>query len=495
MKTPVVRSSIVAAVVLGSISSIVRGQEDGCDPTTGTLARCFQQSYDAAKGVAPAPAADIQAKDEQVAKQEVAKAQTGADSGGVATASTLTDLVPLFDALGMLGNAEGEADGTLALNLNFLIPVQDADRNTQLSLLVNTSPEPFDQLIEAFPEDARAARKDSLQKDISAFGDSRAELTWSLVNSRFGRDFTVARKVLAPIYEGARNKVVSASGRRDQIAAERFTQLTKALVRNPDAGTTDTNTPFGRYPDKIAAFRLDLIAQAKEAGEAVGNGARATADELAAAGLSRLADLVNQQPQLLFTLSHDIRDSIVGPEKTSATLTWEFTSRNLSNFLGTTGAACRDEAQVSQGTAAYAQCVDALSRYVTAYADSLEKQPRWKLSAAWQRVNAVHYSFPDDGVTLDLPKTERIEVALGWGRPLSAARNADRVDLEAAYDSNVDGDTTNKERVKVTLTYTRRVAEMDVPFSIVYANKNEFLGEVDHQISLHFGVKFRPPAK
>jgi hypothetical protein len=35
---------------------------------------------------------------------------------------------------------------------------------------------------------------------------------------------------------------------------------------------------------------------------------------------------------------------------------------------------------------------------------------------------------------------------------------------------------------------------MDVPFSIVYANKSEFLGDVDHQISLHVGVKFRPPA-
>jgi hypothetical protein len=260
------------------------------------------------------------------------------------------------------------------------------------------------------------------------------------VNRRFGRDFTAARKVLAPIYEGARNKVLGATGQRDQAKLDQLRQLTKLLTRHPDAGATDERTPFGQYPDKIAASRFELIAQAKAAGEAIGNSTKATSNELTASGLSNLADLVNQQPQLLFTLSHDIRDSIVGPEKTSAKVTWEFASRNLSNFLGTTGAPCRDEPQVRQGGAVYAQCVDALNRYVTTYADELEKQPRWKLSAAYQRVSATNYSFPTDNVTLDLPKTERIEVALGWGRPLNAAKNADRLDLEAAYDSNIDND-------------------------------------------------------
>jgi hypothetical protein len=493
MNTSAARASILAILFFGGVAPVVHGQSDACDPNTGTLDACFQQSYDAGKGP-PLPAAEeVQTKDEETAKPEVAKAQTGADSAGAVTASTLTDLVPLFDALGMLGNSGDQADGTLALNLNFLLPVQDVDKNTQLSLVVNTAPEPLDQLIQAFPEAEREARKDSLQKDVSTFGDSRAELTWSLVNSRFGRDFREARRLLAPVYEGADAR----AGKVNDGDMDRLRALSVKIFRDEAATNAriDGTTPFGRYPDTVVGLRNELIATAKALGETAGTRAKAVADEFAASGLSHLADLVNQQPQLLFTLSHDIRDSIVGPEKTSARLTWEFTSRNLSNFLGTTGAACRNEEQVRQGGAVYAQCIDALSRYVTAYADALEKQPRWKLSATWQRVNAVHYSFPDDGVTLDLPKTERLEVALGWGRPLTAARNADRIDLEAAYDSNVDNDATNKERVKVTLTYTRRVAEMDVPFSIVYANKNEFLGEVDHQISLHFGIKFRPPVK
>ena len=65
--------------------------------------------------------------------------------------------------------------------------------------------------------------------------------------------------------------------------------------------------------------------------------------------------------------------------------------------------------------------------------------------------------------------------------------------MQLSYDSNLDDDDSNKERITASLTYTRRVADMDMPFSIVYANKDEFLGEVDHQISMNFGLKFRQP--
>jgi hypothetical protein len=76
---------------------------------------------------------------------------------------------------------------------------------------------------------------------------------------------------------------------------------------------------------------------------------------------------------------------------------------------------------------------------------------------------------------------------------LQQAKNADRIDLEVAYDSNIDSGTGDSERIKAALTYTRRVGDMDVPFAIVYANKSEFLGDVDQQIGLHLGVKFRAP--
>ena len=89
----------------------------------------------------------------------------------------------------------------------------------------------------------------------------------------------------------------------------------------------------------------------------------------------------------------------------------------------------------------------------------------------------------------------RIEVTVGGGREFSGKPDLGRLDFELSYDSNVDNDTTNKDRLKAAVTLTRRVGDVDVPFSIVYANKNEFLGEVDHQISMHVGMKFRQTGK
>jgi hypothetical protein len=215
--------------------------------------------------------------------------------------------------------------------------------------------------------------------------------------------------------------------------------------------------------------------------------------ELARARLNQLADLVEQQPQLLFSLEHDFRDKIVGPETTSATVTWEITSHNIGSFLRNKGKVCKDD-EVKTGKAPkYDACVQALQDYMDDYGADLQKQPRFKLEASYKRVDSVSYSFPDDGLDLSLPKHDRWEVAVAAGWPLPKDKNGGRIDFALSYDSNLDNDDTNNERVTASATYTRRVGEMDMPFSIVYANKDEFLGEVDHQISLNFGLKFRQP--
>ncbi len=206
-----------------------------------------------------------------------------------------------------------------------------------------------------------------------------------------------------------------------------------------------------------------------------------------------LADLVEQQPQLLFTLEHAFRDEIVGPQTTQASVTWEFTRRNFGDFLRTKGRACTDPAVADSTSARYDTCVSALQNYMTAYGTDLEHQTRFKVEASFKRVDAVTYSFPADGVDLALPQHDRWEVAVAAGRPLNGDKNRGRLDLQLSYDSNLDDDDSNKERITASLTYTRRVADMDMPFSIVYANKDEFLGEVDHQISMNFGLKFRQP--
>ena len=57
MRIHAARVSILAALAAGGVSPIAHGQVDACDPVTGVLDPCLQQSYDAAKGDPP-PAAE-----------------------------------------------------------------------------------------------------------------------------------------------------------------------------------------------------------------------------------------------------------------------------------------------------------------------------------------------------------------------------------------------------------------------------------------------------
>ena len=47
-----------------------------------------------------------------------------------------------------------------------------------------------------------------------------------------------------------------------------------------------------------------------------------------------------------------------------------------------------------------------------------------------------------------------------------------------------------RDRLVASLTLTRKIGGLTVPFGIVYANHAEFLPDVDHQLSAHLGLRF-----
>jgi hypothetical protein len=375
-------------VTLGAAQlSCAQDQEPQPCADDETLLECFDR-IQKATGPEVVMAADQLKAAETMQKEnvdkELANALTGANSGGIATAATMNDLAQLFSALGLLSSGESR-EGTLALDLNFLLPVQDVENNnTQLKAVINTQPEPLDQLVQTFGETVRAARKDSLQKDISTFGDAQISLTWSLVNSRFGRDYSVLRDRIAPMNEAAVN--------RARVSAPKVRlQALPGLIRraNAVAGVSATTTKFGDLPDDVREeLRTETFAAANERAAIT----RSIQAELNRSGFNRLAVLVEQQPQLLFSLTQDIRDDIVGPDKTSGTITWEMTRRNLSAFLRSEGKACTAP-EVGSGTSPqYNTCVNALSAYVGKDDLELQKQWRIKLAASFQRVNVARQS-------------------------------------------------------------------------------------------------------
>ena len=429
---------------------------------------------------------------------EVAKAQPGAETSAGQVQSTVTDLIPLLNALGLLNESDTN-EGTVAIDLNFLLPIAEAERNAQLSWLINIKPEVYEPLIDAFPEAVRDARKQALGDEIDDTADSKLQFTWSLVTERFGRDFrrqqATLDSMIAPITEQAR-KV------HDRNQAQRIAYLQALQSALDDTGLID-RIPGADDLGKVKLESLDpqvrsrlTTAIATMAGSAGPYQESLRAEikrRMAATGTNQLAKLVLQQPQLLFSAAKEFRDELVGLEAWSAKVTYEHTFVNLGHFLGTRGSACRRERLENlTDVAAANSCYYALTSYLQDHAEQLENEDRWGLSLEYRRFSSVDYAFPDDGVALSVPDRDRLIVGLGYGRVLPRSPAKDRIDFHLDYDSAVDDKANGKDRFVVSLTYTRRIKDVDIPFGLVYANKSEFLEGVDKTVSLHLGVKFSP---
>ena len=175
---------ILTATLLTAWAATALAQEPAPCADSENLTGCFTRIQREA-----APAAqgeDVEAVEEaqrQDVNQVLAAALTGAASGGDATAATMNDLAQLLNALGLLSSGDAQSS-KIAVDFNFLLPVQDVENNNaQLKGVINTEPEPLDQLVQAFGETVREARKDSLQKDIAVFGDAQISFTWGLVDA------------------------------------------------------------------------------------------------------------------------------------------------------------------------------------------------------------------------------------------------------------------------------------------------------------------------
>jgi hypothetical protein len=84
-----------------------------------------------------------------------------------------------------------------------------------------------------------------------------------------------------------------------------------------------------------------------------------------------------------------------------------------------------------------------------------------------------------------------ISAGLDYGRLLGvgdAGDAAGRVDASICYE-RPPGDA-GEPRFVTSLTITKKLGDISIPFGIVYANKPRFLTDVDHGLTANVGLKF-----
>jgi len=210
---------------------------------------------------------------------------------------------------------------------------------------------------------------------------------------------------------------------------------------------------------------------------------------LADGGFFRIADLVNNQPQLSVEGQLSLRRDLVGPNDYSITARYE---GGFANFNGLRRYG-REKCAAASDTTISAAC---LQNYLTdpEAVSAMKRGDRFFLTATYSRREDYTLALTSDNVNLNIAGTWDFIAGAGYGRYVSFGRTGEelgRIDLTGEYVFHHD-DPTRENRLVAAGTYTYRLsATLSVAAGVSYASKPEFIGDVDKKFGANFALRYR----
>jgi hypothetical protein len=413
--------------------------------------------------------------------QDLEQKATGVDTAGTNLNSTTKNFLPLMSLAGLLGSTAGGAGdssaGTVAIDLNFLLQAATKDKNAQLQAVVNTKPTLYSPFKALLPEASRDQVATALEKQLGSLADYSLNFTYELINDRFGRGFDWYRPQLSRLLTEAQKRVIEEGG---SVGPD--TALFKLAAIFQEAGEKvpddPTNMRFDQAPQRLRQQLLTTVESAARQESELSGQLNAA---IQAAHLSSFADLVSNQPQFHFSAKQILREQLADPNELSAKLTWEMGFVNIGDFQRKHGNAASDK-----------EYLDAYEQYVADNADRITRGDRVSLSLEYGKINNLRIMVPTQQLDHTFPGVTKLIGSAGYGRIFQedkAAQTSTRLDFVASYE-NVSNDPMRQNRLLATLTVTRKTKDFSIPFGVVYANRSEFLTDVNRKLSAHVGLKF-----
>ncbi len=424
-------------------------------------------------------------------------------------ASSLTDFLPGF--LSTVGVGGLEADG---LRLGFDNPLFSG-RTGPLAYSLGaqlTDPELFDQLTKLIPEEGLADKKAALEEDLEDFDTVDIRFRISLEENsgfyRWGRN----PQDYVDYLDAAFAETLAENA--EAKAKDSLRELSRLL-------STSTNPAVS--PDLFVKNRSSFSPVEREQATEVEAAIRAAVTEekkrLAAidSSLESISELINNQPQLVLDVTRKERDELTGVSQWLYDLSFEKGFGNINQFARWARGHAQKELceAVHQGSRLgrmyvtkpeFSSQKSCLERFLADHPDRGEKANRLSISIQYRQDD--RYEF-DDGaeenpLTLSLPARDKWVGSLTYGFELAGpsilqagSEDSMRLDFEAAYeDPTGDSEEMRHNRQVYTATLTQRLTNgTSVSLSAIWANRDEFLGEVDEKLSANFGLKWKVDRK
>jgi hypothetical protein len=462
---------VFAALFLLAFSAAAQGQTAKCEDKE-TFLECANRLVDLAMASAKASADPQQVtaeSNQKAARDQKEIARKAVSESAPETASSLRDVLPLFfSSLGLGSTSEENDTLTLRFNPDFL---QFGPANSVALTALVRKPALFEAMKNAIPEGIRAERELTLQNKLGDFDDTELVLEWSRQSSRFGRRISDNFQLIDDTFQNIFNQALDATQTTGTKGLANAVQQLGGLVnkRMEELSPADRQ----RVDSALSAFATEMAARTREI--------QGRTEQYR---FFDLADLVNNQPQLLASVHYRRRNDLVGPDEGSAKVSYEMGMANVNGLR-----------RFCKGQNKEASDPDCLSAYLSTFGKTLVDAPRAAISVQYSVDDAYHFALPDDHFGFDLNRVQKWVASASVGRYLRSneqGTQTTRVDLQADYENTSGDEKHQPSRLVATATFTQKMSDdTSASFSIIYANRPEFLGEVDKGLSARVGLKYK----
>lgn len=324
-----------------------------------------------------------------------------------------------------------------------------------------------------------ASALDALKSQLGDFDDVSINLQIGAFGAHLSRS---SRKVLDALF-----KAVHARPSTYPL----YDNLQAALATLDKDPAIEENETFGDYkkahPTKYQAA-MGAVKAAVDAWNALD---KHVEDDTTTYGLSEIPDLLANQSQMVLTAGYRFRNALVGANALSIKASYEWGMISFEDFARS-GSAC------TGGDGTDDACLEAFGEWIDPVKGKLTQD---RLAVSLEYVNTETYSLsePPYGIDVSTPNTHSLVGSVKYGRMLSSggAKASVRLDLSGSYENvsnQASGSTVLLKQSRFVATGTLTVRMSDavlIPVGVVYANKPEYLGDVDKRWGAHLGLTFR----
>jgi len=393
----------------------------------------------------------------------------------IGLSSSVKDFLPLLQVSGLLGKVQADDDSgviNVALNTPFLFSKAGDEREKQLQLkaAIESKPKLYAGLEKLLPEENRADVAAKIVAGKKNAQNFTLSASYNISSARLGRSFARQSGVLNSLFE------------QTQIRGGGFGQVILEVVDRMAVGFNVSSTlwdTLSASDRRVIEEILRRVVAADIANDIL------VAKRVKENGLDVYGQLVLNQPQLQISASRTFRDDLFGPNLTTVRASFEMGIRNsLNAALGK----CRS---TSAGNGA--NCLPNYRAFTQRPGTRAAIKAGTRVAAHLELVHNEDFQFSSTTPVLNLI----VPAGTGWSFAVDAGRlfgvddegTADgRVDLSVKFEDPAGA--TAERRFVTSLTVTKKLGELSVPFSIVYANKEKYLTGVDYGLSANVGLKF-----